>query len=420
MGAAWLTLRAGLRRRWRPMLGMVLLVGLVGGIALTAAAGARRTATAYPRLLRWSNAANVQVVPGCVGLGGFYTALARLPQVASMSTAVVYELAVPGGGGTPSGQLEAVASPDGTLGRTTDQVRILAGRRPPPADPAAVMIDQQLAVRQRLRPGSTLRLLGVPSTAKVCPAGPASPAQSRPVPLSFRVSAVVAFDDQVVPAPGLAGAPRVLLSPGFWRTGEGRRFGPGDAADVRLRPGVSLVSFTAAARTLARRYPSAGPLSFTNLAGQVGATEQAIRPEAISLAVFAALAAILALVVLGQLIGRQLILDSAEFPILRALGMTRARLAAQFLARAGAVTGGGAALAVAIAVAASPLMPIGPARLAEPSPGIEVNLAILGTGLAVIAIAPLALLSPVAWRVAGRTHGPLSVAGPGRQLRGSR
>ena len=130
---------------------------------------------------------------------------------------------------------------------------------------------------------------------------------------------------------------------------------------------------------------------------------------------FAALAAILALVVLGQLIGRQLILDSAEFPILGALGMTRARLAALFLARAGAVTGGGAGFAVAIAVAASPLMPIGTARLAEPSPGVEVNLAILGTGLAVITIAPLVLLSPVAWRVAGRMPGPLGVAGPGRR-----
>jgi ABC-type antimicrobial peptide transport system permease subunit len=183
---------------------------------------------------------------------------------------------------------------------------------------------------------------------------------------------------------------------------------------------VSLVSFTAAALALASRYPSAVSLSFTNLAGQAGATEQAIRPEAISLAVFATLAAILALVVLGQLIGRQLILDSAEFPILGALGMTRARLAALFLARAGAVTGGGAGFAVAIAIAASPLMPIVSARLAEPSPGVEVNLAILGTCLAVIAIAPLVLLFPVAWRVAGRTHGPVGVAGPGRRLRGSR
>ena len=130
MDALRLILRSELRRRWRPMLGLALLLGLVGGVALTAAAGARRTDTAYPRLLRWSDAANVQVIPSCVGLGSFYAALAQLPQVASMSTEVVYELAVPGGAGTPAGQLEAVASPDGTLGRTTDRVRILAGRPP--------------------------------------------------------------------------------------------------------------------------------------------------------------------------------------------------------------------------------------------------------------------------------------------------
>ena len=185
MGSVVFAFRAWMRQRWQVALGLALLLGLIGGIALTAAAGARRTATAYPRLLRWSNAASVQVIPGCVGLGGFYTALARLPQVASMSTEVVYELAVPGGGGTPAGQLEAVASPDGTLGQTTDQVRILAGRRPPPAAPAAVMIDPQLAAQQRLRPGSTLHLLGVPSTAKVCPAAAGQPGATAPGSAGF-------------------------------------------------------------------------------------------------------------------------------------------------------------------------------------------------------------------------------------------
>jgi hypothetical protein len=62
MGAAWLTLRADLRRRWRPMLGMVLLIGLVSGVVLVAAAGARRTSTAYPRLLRWASAAQLDLV----------------------------------------------------------------------------------------------------------------------------------------------------------------------------------------------------------------------------------------------------------------------------------------------------------------------------------------------------------------------
>ena len=94
-----------------------------------------------------------------------------------MSTEVVYELAIPGRSDTPAGQLEAVASPDGTLGRTTDRVRVLAGQRPPRPTRPAVMIDPQLAARQRLRPGSTLHLLGVPSTAKVCP--PHRPARRR-------------------------------------------------------------------------------------------------------------------------------------------------------------------------------------------------------------------------------------------------
>lgn len=57
MGPVWLGMRAELRLRWPAMVGLALLLGLVGGVALTAAAGARRTETAYPRLLRWARAA---------------------------------------------------------------------------------------------------------------------------------------------------------------------------------------------------------------------------------------------------------------------------------------------------------------------------------------------------------------------------
>ena len=52
MGSTWLALHADLRMRWRAMAGLALLLGLIGGVVLTAAAGARRTDTAYPRLLR--------------------------------------------------------------------------------------------------------------------------------------------------------------------------------------------------------------------------------------------------------------------------------------------------------------------------------------------------------------------------------
>jgi ABC-type antimicrobial peptide transport system permease subunit len=419
-GPVWLALRADLRLRWRAVLGLALLLGLIGGVVLTAAAGARRTDTAYPRLLRWSHAASVQVVPTCVGLGGFYRGLAHLPQVASIWTGVVYTFALPPPA-PPGSQLEAVASPDGALGTATDRVRVLAGRPFDPADPRAVMVDQELAAAAHVQPGGTLRLLGVPSTPKTCAArgGPATPGRLRPVPLSFRVSAVVAFDDQVVPSPGLSGAPRVLLSPGFWRSGAGREFGPGDYAGVRLRPGVSLASFRRAVAALARRDPSAGRISVVSLAPQVTATQQAARPQVVSLAVFAALTGLIGLAILAQLLGRQLVLDSVGFPTLRALGMTRRSLAALSLARVTTVTVPAACLAVAVAIAASPLMPIGPARLAEPSPGVEANLALLGAGLAAIALLPVALLVPVAWRAAARAGRPLDATGaPGRPRRG--
>ena len=50
------------------------------------------------------------------------------------------------------------------------------------------------------------------------------------------------------------------------------------------------------------------------------------------------LAGLIGLAVIGQLLARQLVLDSAEFPILRVLGMTRASLAALSLARLAVVT----------------------------------------------------------------------------------
>ena len=86
MGSVWLSLRGELRRRWAALLALALLLGLVGGVALTAAAGAERTDTAYPRLLQWARAAQVDVIPtGNRQVPGYFAAVGRLPQVASTS-----------------------------------------------------------------------------------------------------------------------------------------------------------------------------------------------------------------------------------------------------------------------------------------------------------------------------------------------
>ena len=65
-------------------------------------------------------------------------------------------------------------------------------------------------------------------------------------------------------------------------------------------------------------------------------------------------------------------------------------------------------------------MPIGPARFAEPAPGIDVNLPILAAGFVIIAAAPLLVLIPGAVRAAARPPGAPGLDGPAAPARLSR
>ena len=391
------------------MLGIVLLIGLVSGVVLVAAAGARRTSTAYPRFLSRSHAADLLVSPARSGFRGYFRAIAGLPQVAAADTVAFLQMSLPGPGASPYSGLVAEASASGGEGVAINRVKVLAGRIFDPADPHAVMISPALAGREHLRPGGTLHLIGYPQGHGV-----------RAARLAFRVSAIVVTDDEIVPATHELAEPRVLLSPAFSRTRLAQSFNPaGGASYVVLKPGAAAAAFTSQAVALAARY-RVGAVQVVHLATEYEAAQRAIQPEAVALAIFAAMAGLIALAVVGQLLNRQLVLDSAEFPILHALGMTRPRLAVLSLARVALVTVAGGVVAVAVAVAASPLMPIGSARFAEPSPGIDVSLTILGTGFLVIAVAPLLVLIPGAVRVAARPPGALGLGEPAAPVRPSR
>jgi hypothetical protein len=81
-----------LRARWRGWAALVLLMAIAGGAVLAAAAGARRTATAYPRFLTASNASDLLVAPVGSGLGGYFVALARLPRAGAVALMAVLNL----------------------------------------------------------------------------------------------------------------------------------------------------------------------------------------------------------------------------------------------------------------------------------------------------------------------------------------
>ncbi|HEX4398562.1 MAG TPA: hypothetical protein VH136_13070, partial [Trebonia sp.] len=348
MATVWLALGADVRRRWQAMLALALLLGLIGGVALTAAAGARRTDTAYPRLLAWANASQLDIFPQGTGLTGYYTALAKLPEVGALGTGQLYQATLPASHAT---EVQFESSPDGILGTSVDRVKVLSGRRYDPARPGEAMVDQQMAAIEHLKPGDKVRVLGVPLNPKT---GAADFTQA--VTLRFTVTAIVAFDPQLVLAGGGDIEPTVLVSSPFAATPLASKLEVGDEAAVRLRPGASMSRFIADASALAARYrDTSRKVDVVNPASQVTAAEQAARPQAVALAAFAALASLIGLAALSQLLSRQLALDAADYPVLRAVGATRATLTGLSLARLAVITVAGAALAVAIAIAASPL-----------------------------------------------------------------
>jgi hypothetical protein len=100
----------------------VLLVAVAGGAVLVAAAGARRTDSAYPRFLQASKASDVLVSPDGTGFGGYYRALARLPGAAAVAPLV-------GLNGQTMGQYVTV---DHRLRYLVDIPKVLAGRLPLP------------------------------------------------------------------------------------------------------------------------------------------------------------------------------------------------------------------------------------------------------------------------------------------------
>ena len=160
---------------WRGWVVVALVIALVGGAVLTAAAGARRTASAYPRFLTVSRASDVLVSPGGSGLGGYDDALGRLPGVAAIAPIVGLNALPAGPGGKLAEQAVVSAPLDGRYGHLLEIPKLLAGRQPAPDRPGEVMVDQIAASELHLRLGSRLALAMMTGALSVSVTGTTEP-----------------------------------------------------------------------------------------------------------------------------------------------------------------------------------------------------------------------------------------------------
>jgi len=384
-----------LRTRWRAWVSLALLVAFAGGCVLAAAAGARRTGSAYQRFLVASKASDVLVSPAGTGLGGYYGALARLPSVTAVAPIVGLSVQPIGPGGRPFLASVAAAPLDHPWGHILEIPNVLDGRLPLAGRPGEIAVDQNGALALRLHVGSTLVMRAVPAGPS-----PGAEAGARRPPLRERVVGIVVTRGSVHPVTNLDKVPAIFAGTALVHQ-LGRAYTSFDGAYVKLRPGHSPGIAGRQAEALAQRFRATGGHVFVaDESAQAAAVERSIRPEAVSLALFALVLAITALLVVGQAATRLIAAAQPANPVLAALGMTRGQLMAAGLLEVGVAAAAGAVAGVGLAVAASPLMPIGTARLAEPDPGASADWAVLTAGVAAIVVLALARVAQPAWRLA--------------------
>jgi ABC-type antimicrobial peptide transport system permease subunit len=386
MSAIWLRLRSELRSRWRAWLGLALLLGLAGGAATAAAAGARRTETAYPRFVAAQEGFDLLT-------GGFpehldpektLAAIERLPVVKEWAREDVVAPAgvLPDGNLLTIPQLAAVADPQGKAGIQFNKFKVLSGRLFNLDAPDEAVVDFPTADRYRLKVGSVIRLV---VGDLFLPQGGLVP---HPKLAPVRVVGIVASPG-IFPAVGISSFfTTINVTPAFARANHVTPFAGDSSLIIRLRRGsADLNTFIA---EMAKAGLGDVDVPIVESVQTVG-VQRSIRFETQALWAMAALIGLAALAILGQALARQTYLDSAELPALRAIGMSRRQLFGLGILRLLLIGSGAALVSVPIAILLSPLTPVGLARIAEPNPGISVDAAAVTIGAVLLLILTIAV-----------------------------
>jgi ABC-type lipoprotein release transport system permease subunit len=388
--------RSELRSRWRAWLTLAVLAGLGAGAVSATVAGAKRTDTAASRYQAAGHAFDVYVVRSEPSELDF-SRIERLPQVARSARSADLLFWGRTESGRPVTVNEAVLNaPINALDGGHPRHKFVAGRAPDPASPHEIYVGSRAADKYDLRVGSTLRLrVATPrEMARIVETGEHDPvanpetAGSGPL-LSLRVVGV-RVEIQSEDEPAFMSTSRAFLE----------TYGPRSArlremTGVRLKRGnADLDAFRAGVERIAGEQP----FEFWAYKDVNSKLRSSVHLQAQGLRVLALLGGIAVLLLAGQALARQATLESSEHPLLRSLGMTRRQLFALGLLRVAAVAAVAGAVAFGVAVALSPLAPIGAARMADPDPGLTVDIAIVGGGaMATAALLLLAALVP-AWR----------------------
>jgi ABC-type lipoprotein release transport system permease subunit len=413
--AAVLMLLRTQRNALRSWITLALLLAVVGGGVLAAGAGARRTDTAYPRFLAASNNADVLVTGG--GNNGNLTdqitlmkGIASWPQIdqAGLGYWAFAAVWLPSGKPVDSNDVSPIVLPDQRFGRSIGRFTVLDGRLADSRQAGEAVVSFPLAEEFHLHVGDMLRVRMVtPGDLHTMSrrAGATSPAISDVASgprTQVRITGVIVspLGQDFPPLPPQQGGALYLTPAFFARYGSGPdRLTTFAALPAKLRGGQAAVpAFQRAVESYASAHGT--QLRVQTPTQHEAVVQDTIHLQAVGIGLIAALAAAVLVLVLGQGVARRIALDATDNTALHALGATRGQLWAVAMLRATGAGALGALGAVALAVALSPLTPIGNARLAEPDPGLDLDVAVVLGGAAALLLIVAAMAALPAWRAA--------------------
>jgi FtsX-like permease family len=401
-GVAWYRFRCTWHERWPGYLALVLLLGLLGGLAMGSVAAARRTQAAFPAYLASTNPSDLTVLTGLYGVAGSkgydpatIAKIAALPGVRHVSSYEGLNVAVLGSGQNQqeeAGSQGLAGSLDGQY-FTTDKVTVVQGRMADPGATGEAVIDAK-GTTGPVHVG-TVAPLGFFTNAQVTAPGFGSRPVKPHLTVTMKIVGSVVYsseetqDDADVQRDGGA-----LFTPALTRL-LAQCCANFTETSVQIAPGTSVAATEASIQQV---LPKGFPIEFYVTSLTAAKAQRAIEPTSIALAVFGGIAAVAALLIAGQVIGRQLRLGAGDLGTLRALGASPAVTTGDGLPGIVGAIVVGALLAVAVAVGVSPLAPLGSVRAVYPYSGIAFDWTILGAGFALFTCLLAAAAVMIAYR----------------------
>jgi ABC-type lipoprotein release transport system permease subunit len=383
--------RLELRRRWRSLAVLALLIAIAGATVMAAVAGARRGASAQERLNERTLPATAAVLANTPGFD--WAPIRALPEVEVLTNFVVdYTMSTVGS--VPPDSIGFPFTDDNYL-RTIEKPVIFAGRAPDPKRADEAFVTHKFVESYHKGIGDTVTLILAKRGEIIAQHGFGPHGRYTGPRVTMHIVGIGETSSAwAIDQPGNPGG--LQPSEGLYAKYPDNIVGPTNYVNalIRLRGGeAGFQRFSADLKRVTGR----SDIDVWNLVQSQRDLQRHIAFESRCLVAFAVAAFVAALFLVGQAIARYAAANTAELQTLRALGLTPTQAIGTSVVGPAVFGVVGALLGVGGAVLASRWLPYGTAGLFEPSPGISWDWVVFGPGLAAVILFVSAGAAAAAW-----------------------